>query len=167
MCKLLKRKADSSIEDNRNWSSLNTPEQNDINQKYTGHGQYLNTKLQALSDLVFNWLFILNSGGLVSVVTLYTSNCNKADINNMFYAFIAGIVLIYIATKLSQLQSYRKGKSLDKVFVELTLNKINIGEYENKIYEEIFPCDLLIFLIEALSLLSFIAGLIIAFSNRI
>jgi len=168
MCQNKSKDSESAFNNNEKWNTLSESDKNEIILSYRSHGNYFNNKSRTLSDLLYNWLFILNSGGLVSVVTLITSKCTefKSSILAMMFmgiSFIAGLILIYIATKFSKWQTNKKGGNLDKDFLLLTKGQIGPAEFEKRTYSDIFPCDFLITFIEFLSLASFILGLIIGF----
>ncbi|HVY53954.1 MAG TPA: hypothetical protein VHA13_05485 [Gammaproteobacteria bacterium] len=160
--------SESAFKNNEKWSDLPESDKKEIVWSYRSHGDYFNNKSRTISDLLYNWLFILNSGGLVSLVTLLTSKfkeCKafKLGMMHMGISFIAGLILIYIATKLSKWQTHKKGENLDKDFLLLTNDQISLAEFEKRIYSDIFPRDFLITIIEFLSLTVFIIGLVKGF----
>ena len=154
--------------------ALSDLERDEANHKYMKHGEFYNCKSRALSDLVYNWLFILNSGGLVSVVTMLTTGYAKSNhisviwmhislIAWMGVSFIAGILFIFSASQLSRWQTDKRGELLDRNFTLLTSGTMTVGAYENAIYAEIFPCELLMNFVELLSIFCFVIGFILGF----
>src|SRR5579872_5901405 len=117
-------------EHSRRWNDLNRDQQIDLRSAYREHGKYFTNITRSMSDTIVNWLFILNSGGLLSVVTIFASSNNKQNLVKLSWhmglCFALGIMFIFFASQLEHYRFNKKGKDLDNNFDLLRTNNITI-----------------------------------------
>ncbi len=151
----------------KKWNDLSQDLISNLYETYSGHGKYFGSISRAMSDILFNWLFILNSGGLIGVVTIFASANKSALIDlspRMAFWFALGLFLIYIAAQFEKRRFDKKGKALDDAFDLLKIGSITVGEYSRRISSDTFPWGWLITTIEIFSFISFLLGVLIGFS---
>lgn len=147
---------------NKYLKDLSMDEKNNLYSIYQAYGEHFTSITRAMSDILFNWLFILNTGGLVAVITIFTSACDNLSLNKLFFmalCFLLGLVFIYIAARFEKTRFEKKIQALDNNYDLLKADQITVGSYCERISEETCPYyGYIISFIEILSFISFLGG---------
>ncbi|HAT1994251.1 TPA: hypothetical protein I8010_002088 [Legionella pneumophila] len=133
--------------------------ENQIKERYRAFGDYYTKLTVSLNDKLYNWIFILNTGGVI-IITPY-----MLDKKNLLFLipisiFILGIITIFIAVLFERIRFIEKGKKLDEIHREY-FNKIITQEYlEKNIPAKISFYDKASPIAEIISVLLFFIGLV-------
>lgn len=126
--------------------------------------------IRMASDILWNWLFILNSGGLLSVITIFSSSKDQHKLMalcfNMGLCFVCGLFCIYIAVQLEHYRFTKKSNLLDKSFASFQDGKCTLQEFLNNINETAVS-TWLITICEIASFIFFVFGLIFGFTIEV
>jgi hypothetical protein len=151
---------------NKKWDQLITEEKENIVFHYRENGKFQTAVVSKMSDILFNWLFILNSGGLLSIVTIFASSNNKLNLIILCLlvgsCFIVGLLLISLAALLEHYRHKKNGELLDQMFDSIQNGEITVGNYLANISKFKIPAWL-IALFQTLSFLFFCGGITIGF----
>jgi len=91
---------------------------------YNGYGKYYTKICNEMAGKLFNWLFILNTGGFS--VSLHTYNSNKS-LTSIFYLLVIfgfGILFTYLSVVFEQRKFDKKGAKLENRYKDFQSDKI-------------------------------------------
>jgi hypothetical protein len=101
---------------------------------YRGHGQYITEICRTMSDILFNWAFYLNGGGLIAIAAFVgtiekISFCKLISILFLLFLFAAGTIFIIVAAHYEQKRFAEKGKVLEEAFGKFQNNEITAQSF--------------------------------------
>ena len=76
-----------------------------INDLFQGYGKYYTTICRSMADIIFNWAFALNTGGIITTVTFmgaalkWEKLLNLKDFLPFLYLMLAPYVRIVVASE--------------------------------------------------------------------
>jgi len=122
----------------KKWSSSTKEEQENIYANYQAQGQYCTEIIKSMADKLFSWFFILNTGGLLGVMTLISATISKHDICSLYLVillgmiFFTGIICSVIAVIYEQHRFIKKGEQLENNFDKLQNDQLTIAEFTKR-----------------------------------
>ncbi|STX84922.1 Uncharacterised protein [Legionella donaldsonii] len=133
--------------------------QSQLHQIYKGISEYYTKNIKSSHNLIINWLFLLNTGSIVGVISLISSDrTNLKTLYPSLFLWCLGIICIFISVKLHRHKSTVNARRLDMFFEELQDLKISGSTFLKKIYEETWWRIFLPYNFENLSILFWIIG---------
>ncbi len=158
--------------DDRKWEKLSSSEKTELVNYYRLNGKFYTTIVSAMSDILFKWVFILNSGGLIAVTTILASafpNKNQQIMIiqyclRMGVSFVVGLILIYIAVQIEHWRFRKKGSELDNLFDDLQNSKLTVEMFYIKTSDKV-GYGRIVTLFELLGFYAFCTGLGIGLYN--
>lgn len=150
----------------KQWSQLSSEGKKSLYAVYQECGRYYTDIICSLSDKIFNLLFVLNSGGLIGIITILSSFIDKPNHQKLLTLctwlgtfFFIGLIFIIIAIILEHYRFSKKGELLNKNFNLLQTDKMTVIDFQKNLSLETISQNTVWFF-ELLSIFMFTLGLL-------
>lgn len=153
---------------NRFYRNMSPEHRFEVIRIYRGYGEHYTSVVNRMSNMLFNWAFTLNTGGLVATIafigaTLGLEILSKLAILYIFLilVFCLGILFTCISGILEHKRFLQKGEILDSTFDDFQDNKITGNAFFNTLPPKLECLDKATSLFLKLSFFIFALGLLV------
>ncbi|KTD31266.1 hypothetical protein [Legionella maceachernii] len=101
---------------------------------YRGFAQYYQKISQESNRVIVNWLFVLNTGGLIFVIPLFDKLTSRMISLLVAVPFLIGIALIYWSIASEKSKFEKMSNKLEKIFIDFNNEKITARYFIEQAY---------------------------------